>query len=101
MSTDDERPSTQLLEPLSQFELPQADSAAPTMASSESSRVNKPCPIIFPTRKGRDSVFTQNLLKNCETYDRKWEQLLTWLKETSSSIAKQGYPDTDHPFIIY
>ncbi|CAF3843339.1 unnamed protein product [Rotaria sp. Silwood1] len=39
-------------------------------------------------------------MENCATFNGDPAQLTTWLRETGAFIAKEGYPETDHPFII-
>ena len=39
-------------------------------------------------------------MENCTTYNGDPVQLTTWLRETGAFIAKECYPETDHPFII-
>jgi hypothetical protein len=43
---------------------------------------------------------TQVLMQNRSTFDENSEKLNNWLKETSSFIAEERYPEMDHPFII-
>ena len=53
----------------------------------------------FSTRDD-EILYTQKLMENCATYNGDPAQLVTWLKETGAFITKEGYPETDHPFII-
>lgn len=55
--------------------------------------------LIFSNRN-EEIQYTQKLMENCATYSGDPQQLVTWLKETGAFIAKEGYPETDHPFII-
>jgi hypothetical protein len=39
-------------------------------------------------------------MQNRSTFHGNSEKLNNWLKEMGSFIAKEGHPETDHPFII-
>ena len=70
-----------------------------SMAIHESSMARKPYQIIFSTRD--DEIhYLQRFMGNCATYNSDPAQLTTWLRETGAFIVKEGYPETDHPFII-
>jgi hypothetical protein len=69
------------------------------MTTQDSSTSKKPYKITFDTREA-EIRYTNKLMENCATYNGDPEQLNTWLKETGAFIAKEGYPETDHPFII-
>ena len=98
-SDEDERPPKTLLQPLSHFQPRQFNLTSSSMAAQETSTSEKPYQITFSTRED-EIQYTQKLMANCATYDGNPEQLVTWLKETSAFIANEGYPETDHPFII-
>ncbi len=59
----------------------------------------KPYQITFPTRED-EVIYTQKLMANCTTYDGSPHTLATWLTDTGAFISHEGYPETDHPFII-
>ena len=99
MSSDDERPPKQLLQPLTHFEPPKSNAPTTSIANQESSTTKKPYPITFSTRDD-ETLYTQKLMESCATYSDDPAQPVTWLKETGAFITKEGYPETDHPFII-
>jgi hypothetical protein len=39
-------------------------------------------------------------MAHCATYGGSPDTLATWLKDTGAFISHEGYPETDHPFII-
>jgi hypothetical protein len=96
---DDERPPNQLLQPLSHFQSPQPNLISSSMANQESAKSKTPYQITFDTRED-EIQYTQKLMAHCATYNGNPEELLTWLKESGAFIAKEGYPEMDHPFII-
>jgi hypothetical protein len=98
-SDDDERPPQQLLKPGTHFQLSSSQMASSRMSTHESATPRKPYQIIFSTRD-EEIQYTEKLMDNCATYDGTPEQLMDWLKETGACIAKEKYPETDHPFII-
>ncbi|CAF5148997.1 unnamed protein product, partial [Rotaria sp. Silwood1] len=98
-SDDDESPPKQLLEPLTHFQPPPSFSSSTSMATNVPTPVKKPYQISFSSRED-EIEYTRKLLDNCSTFNGDLEQLTTWLKETSAFILKEGYPETDHPFII-
>jgi hypothetical protein len=98
-SDEDERPPNQLLQPLSYFQPPQSNLTCSSMATQEPFTSKKPYQITFSTRD-EEIQYTQKLMENCATYNGDPEQLVTWLKETGAFIAKEGYTETDHPFVI-
>jgi len=70
------------------------------MAHQDPSIPKKPYQITFPTRED-EVIYTQKLMANCATYDGSTDTLATWVKDTGASISHEGYPETDHPFIIH
>jgi hypothetical protein len=98
-SDEDERPPKQLLQPLSPFRSPPFKLSSSSMAAQDSSTFKKPYQISFSNRD-EEIQYTQTLLGNCATYNGDPDELVTWLKETGAYIAKAGYPESDHPFII-
>jgi hypothetical protein len=98
-SDEDEPPPKQLLQPLSQFQPPEPNLTSLSMGTQERSTAKKPYQITFSNRDA-EIQYTQKLMGNCATYDGDPEQLVTWLKETGAFIAREGIPETDHPFII-
>jgi hypothetical protein len=98
-SDEDERPPNQLLQPLSYFQLPQSNLISSSMGIQERSTSSKPYQLTFSTRE-EEIQYTLKLMRNCARYNGDPEQLVTWLKETGAFIAKERYPETDHPFII-
>ena len=99
MSSGDEHPSKQLLQPVSHFELPNYNLTSSLVANQDPSTTRKPYQITFATRDD-EIQYIQRLMENCTTYNGDPVQLTTWLRETGAFIAKERYPETDHPFII-
>jgi Retrotransposon gag protein len=97
-SDDDERPSNQLLQPLSRFQPPQSNVTAGSM-ESQLSMSYKPYKLNFANREV-EIQYTQKLKTNCVTYNGDPAQLSTWLRDVGSFIDRENYPETDHPFII-
>ena len=98
-SDDDESPPKQLLKPHTHFQLPSSFSSSTFMASIVLPPAKKPYQITFSSRDDEQD-YTRKLWDNCSTFNGDSEQLPTWLKATSAFILKEGYPETDHPFII-
>ena len=99
MSSDDERPPKTLLQPLSSFQTLPVPVTNVSATSSVSSPLRTPYQITFPTREA-EIHYLQPLMNACSTFDGTVDQFTTWFKETSLFVAKQGYPETDHPYII-
>jgi hypothetical protein len=100
MSSDDEdSPPKELLQPLTQFQPPSSFSSSTSMATNTPIPVKKPYQITFPSRD-EEIQYTRNLLNKCSIFNGDPEQLTMWLKETSTVLVTEGYPETDHPFII-
>ena len=99
MSSEDEHPPKQLLQPVSHFELPNYNLTSSLVANQDPSTTRKPYQITFATRDD-EIQYIQRLMENCTTYNGDPVQLTTWLRETGAFIAKERYPETDHPFII-
>jgi hypothetical protein len=98
-SDDNERPPQQLLQSVTHYQVVSSQMASALMSTHESVTTKKPGRITFSTRD-EEIRYTQKLMDNCATYDGTPEQLIAWLKETDAFIAKENYPDSDHPFII-
>jgi hypothetical protein len=102
MPSDDDDvddPPKDLLEPITHFQPPPSFSPSTVMTSNVPGTVKKPYQITFPSRE-KEKEYTRHLLDNCSTFNGDPDQLITWLKETSAFILREGYPETDHPFII-
>jgi len=99
MSSDDEHPPKQLLQPLSSFQASSVPVDHDPIASKGSSSTRAPYQITFPTRES-EIKYLQKLMTNCSTYDGTPDQFAGWFKETSLVLAQQSYPETDHPYII-
>ena len=99
MSSEDEHPPKKLLQPVSHFELPNYNLRSPPVMNQAPSTTKKPYQITFATRDD-EIQYIQRLMENCTAYNGDPAQLTTWLRETGAFIAKEGYPETNHPFII-
>ena len=99
MSSEDEHPSKQLLQPVSHFELPNYNLRSSPVMNQAPSTTKKPYQITFATRDD-EIQYIQRLTENCTTYNGDPAQLTTWLRETGAFIAKESYPETNYPFII-
>ena len=69
------------------------------MSIHESATAQKPYQIPFADRDA-EIQYTKTLMENCATYDGTPEQLMTWLTGTEAFLAREHYPETDHPFIM-
>jgi len=100
MSSDDEdSPPKELLQPVTQFQLPPSLSSSLSMETNTPTPVKKAYQITFPSRD-EEIQYTRKLLNHCSVFNGDPEQLTTWLKDTSTVLVNEGYPETDHPFII-
>lgn len=99
MSSDDEHPPKELLRPILSVRTPLSSTTSSSMAAQQSSMAKKPYQITFPSRD-EEIQYTRKIMENCSTFDGDPDQLHTWLKETGIFLAREGYPETDHPFII-
>ncbi|CAF1636820.1 unnamed protein product, partial [Adineta ricciae] len=99
MSSDDEQPPKELLQPIHHFETFLPTRFTSSMASNTSTVPAKPSQITFSSRD-EEMTYTRKLLEHCTTFDGDQDKLVDWLKETGSYLTKEGLPETDHPFII-
>ena len=96
---DDGRPPQQLLHEVTHFQLPSPPMESFFMSRHESATAQKPYQLRFDDRDA-EIQYTTTLMENCATYDGTPEQLMAWLTETEVYLAKENYPDAEHPFII-
>jgi Retrotransposon gag protein len=99
-SDEEERPPTQLLQPLVHFENPTKNvTSTSVMPGQRSTVTRKPYQITFATRD-EEVRYIEELMNNCTTYDGNPDTLAAWLKGTGAYLLKERVPETDHPFII-
>src|SRR5262245_41959500 len=98
-SDDDDRPPNQLHLPLSHFQSPHTSLISSSMATQPPATARKPYQITFATRD-EEIRYLQKLQTLFTKYNGDSDRLTTWLRETAALLDNEGYPESDHPYII-
>lgn len=99
MPSDDESPPKEFLRPLSAVPAALATSSQSNTTVNGVTGPKRPYQIKFPSRD-EEIRYTQKLRSRCDQYDGDPDSLITWLNATHACLTGEGYPETDHPFII-
>ena len=99
MSDDEEQPPKALLLPISNAPQLSSTSLSLPMAASGSQSGTRPYQLTFSSRE-EQIRYIQHLHNSCRRYNGNPDEIFSWLDELDACLVREGYPETDHPFIV-